>query len=122
MKNEHVGYYYDDGAELGDTDGSGDETGEGSKNKKKGHGKKHGGGKKHKKSKKGEKNSKSAEHDDAMTPDGRTHSERNRGESREQRKRMDAVDALGGWADYLHAAMGSNHGAAFFGPQGIVAW
>lgn len=125
IKNEQGGYYYDDGAELGDTDGDySDAPDNGSKNKKKGHGKKHGDKKKHKKSEKkgGKKNPKSSEHDDAMTPDGHTHSERNRGESKEQRKRMDAVDSYGGWMDYLHAAMGSNHGAAFFGPQGMVAW
>lgn len=39
---------------------------------------------------------------------------------RDQAKRMVAVSSVGGFMDFLNAAMGSNHGAAVFGPQGLV--
>jgi Glycosyl hydrolase family 1 len=41
---------------------------------------------------------------------------------RDQAKRMVAVSSVGGFMDFLNAAMGSNHGAAVFGPQGLVPW
>lgn len=39
---------------------------------------------------------------------------------RDQAKRMVAVSSVGGFMDFLNAAIGSNHGAAVFGPQGLV--
>ena len=39
---------------------------------------------------------------------------------RDQAKRMVAVSSVGGFMDFLNAAIGSNHGAAIFGPQGLV--
>lgn len=41
---------------------------------------------------------------------------------RDQAKRMVAVSSVGGFMDFLNAAMGSNHGAAVFGAQGLVPW
>jgi hypothetical protein len=38
-----------------------------------------------------------------------------------QRKRMEAVTIYGGWMDYLNAALGSNHGASTFGPEGMLS-
>jgi hypothetical protein len=38
-----------------------------------------------------------------------------------QRKRMEAVTIYGGWVDYLNAALGSNHGASTFGPEGMLS-
>lgn len=41
---------------------------------------------------------------------------------RDQAKRMVAVSSVGGFMNFLNAAMGSNHGAAVFGAQGLVPW
>lgn len=41
---------------------------------------------------------------------------------RDQAKRMVAVSSVGGFMDFLNAAMGCNHGAAVFGAQGLVPW
>ena len=38
-----------------------------------------------------------------------------------QKKRLEAVITSGGWLDYLHAALGNNHGSSFYSPNGLVA-
>ena len=127
------GFYYDDGAETAGAIIVGEDDDADIAEKKNGKGKKS--KKSNKKDKKKNKRKKSADDDVGTGPlipsdDDYTvnpdsplfNSHIYSGLWREQRKRMEAVVTSGGWLDYLHAAMGSNHGASTFGPQGVVAF